>query len=78
MVEQQKYIKRRDEQILNSLSEKKPKTSEDLWKEKLILEGAEDYEKYLAYTIKIMIDKHFEKLYKQKLIEPVGEGYILS
>jgi len=63
---------------LSSLSETTPKTSKDLWKEKIIFEGSEDYEQYLAYTEKIMIDKHLEKLIIRKLIQPEKDGFILS
>lgn len=75
---QQNYIQKRDEQILSYLSEKAPKSSKDLWKEKIIFTSNENYEQYLEYTEKIMIDKHFEKFLKKRIIEPMKDGFILS
>jgi len=67
-----------DQRILSYLSEKDPINSDDLMNKNII------YRKYGPWKIletaaeKIMIEKHFEKFLKNKVIEKKSNGFILS
>ena len=71
-------IQGRDEVLLSHLSEKKAFTAKELSNKQLIIKNIEVYEEALPLSEEIMIEKHFEKFLKQKLIERKDNGYILS
>jgi len=68
----------RDERILENLSEKTPKTAKDLRNLNIIYTYYTEYKTYELFAEEIMINYHFEKFFKQDLIQPKDMGYILS
>jgi glyoxylase-like metal-dependent hydrolase (beta-lactamase superfamily II) len=71
-------IYERDENILDSLSEITPRTSEDLINKNIIYPKYSEYKVYELLAEKIMIDSHFEKLIVEDKIKVENNGYILS
>jgi len=70
---------KRDERILQNLSEKKPIKIEDLMYKNIIYRTYNEIEKEFEYIAeKIMIQKHFDKLLEKDLIEPKDNGYVLK
>ncbi len=71
-------IRERDEKILSNFSENNSIKIEDLLKKNIIYKHYSKIEKeYEFIAEKIMIQKHFQKFLKNKLIMPKNGGYIL-
>ena len=72
-------IRERDEKILSNFSENNSIKIEDLLKKNIIYKHYSKIEKeYEFIAEKIMIQKHFQKFLKNKLIMPKNGGYILK
>ncbi len=67
-----------DERILTHLSEKDPINPDDLIKKNIIYKRYGPWKVFEITAEKIMIEKHFEKFLKNKIIEKKNNGYILS
>ena len=74
----QEIIDQRDELILESLSESKPKQIDELTNKNIIYKFYSEFGAYETIAEKIMIEKHFEKLIKKKVVNLVENGYILA
>ena len=72
------HIYERDELILAELSETRPKNIEDLSNKNIIYKFYGMFEEYEFIAEKIMFKYHFDKFLKNNVIEPKGNGYILS
>ena len=66
-----------DERILSYLSEKNPINPGDLIKKNIIYKKYGLWQVYEITAEKIMIEKHFEKFLKTKIIEKKNNGFIL-
>ena len=75
--EYQAKINDRDKFILENLSESKPLTSENLMKKNIIYKFYSEFEAYEIIAEEVMLNKHFDKLLKNNLIEKREKGYIL-
>jgi len=71
-------IYKRDERILSLFSETTPKSIVDFKNRNLIYKYYSQFKEYEIIAEMIMIQKHFDKFIKNKLIEQKGNGYILS
>ncbi len=71
-------IHKRDERILSYLSETNPKTIMDFKNQNLIYKYYSQFKEYEIIAEMIMIQKHFDKFIKNRLIKQRGKGYILS
>jgi glyoxylase-like metal-dependent hydrolase (beta-lactamase superfamily II) len=72
-------IYKRDERILSHLSEMTPLNSLDLMNKNIIYKKYSEFGKvFETISERIMIEKHFEKFLKNKIIEKKNNGYILS
>ncbi len=67
-----------DERILSYLSETNPINPDDLVKKNIIYRKYGPWEVFEIIAEKIMIEKHFEKFLKNKIIEKKNNGYILN
>ncbi len=67
-----------EENILSHLSEKTPKTSQDLMYKNLIYRKYGVGKDFEVIAEKIMIEKHFDKFLKNNTIEKLNGGYILK
>ncbi|MHA1256450.1 MAG: MBL fold metallo-hydrolase [Promethearchaeota archaeon] len=67
-----------EEKILSHLSEKTPKNSQDLMYKNLIYRKYGVGKDFEVIAERIMIEKHFDKLLKNKTIEKLDSGYILT
>ena len=67
-----------DERILSYLSEKNPLKPDDLIRKNIIYKRYGLWEAFEITAEKTMIEKHFEKFLKNKIIEKKNNGYILS
>ncbi|MBD3194276.1 MAG: MBL fold metallo-hydrolase [Candidatus Lokiarchaeota archaeon] len=74
----QDIIKKRDKRILDQLSERSPTKTEQLKKLNLIYKKYGMFEDYEHIAEMVMINKHFEKLLKEKRVIFEDGGYILS
>ncbi|MFX0177437.1 MAG: MBL fold metallo-hydrolase [Candidatus Hodarchaeota archaeon] len=70
-------IKKRDQRILAQLSEKDVVKLEDL-KGKNLIYKKYSYEDFEIIAELLMIEKHFDKFFDQRLVERKNDGYILS
>ncbi|MHA1292756.1 MAG: MBL fold metallo-hydrolase [Promethearchaeota archaeon] len=70
-------LNKRDERILENLSELTPKNAEDLKGKNLIYNYYSEYKIYEVMAEKIMIQYHLNKLVKNRIIESKNNGYIL-
>jgi glyoxylase-like metal-dependent hydrolase (beta-lactamase superfamily II) len=71
-------IAKRDESILSYLSENQPKTSRDLVDKKIIYKKHSQFKDYELIAERIMIEKHIEKLLRERLIQEKDSGFILT
>ncbi|MCK4687662.1 MAG: MBL fold metallo-hydrolase [Candidatus Lokiarchaeota archaeon] len=71
-------IHKRDERILSNLSETKPILVIDFKGKNLIYKYYSEFKDYEIIAEMIMIQKHFDKFIKNKLIERESKGYSLS
>jgi glyoxylase-like metal-dependent hydrolase (beta-lactamase superfamily II) len=71
-------IYKRDERILSLLSESHPKNLTDFRNQNLIYKYYSQFKEYEIIAELIMIQKHFDKFLKHKLIIPKNRGYILN
>ncbi len=71
-------IHKRDERILSHFSENTPKNIVDFKNRNFIYKYYSQFKEYEVIAEMIMIQKHFDKLIKNKHIEQKGNGYILS
>lgn len=71
-------ISKRDERILSYFSETKPINIIDFENKNIIYKYYSDFEEYEIVAEAIMIQKHFDKFLKNKLIEPKNNGFVLS
>ncbi len=67
-----------EENILSHLSEKTPKSSQDLMNKNLIYRKYGVGKDFEVIAERIMIEKHFDKLLKNKTIEKLDSGFILK
>jgi len=77
----EKYLQilyQRDDRILENLSEKKPKSAEDLRDLNIIYAYYTDFKEYELFAEEIMVKYHFDKFLKSGKIAREGNGYILS
>lgn len=71
-------IYERDEKVLNLLSEKIPKSIQDLIKKNVIYKKYDgEYANYLVISEDIMIQNHLDRLLQKGMIKKEGPGYIL-
>ncbi len=70
-------IFKRDERILSNLSESKPKSASDLMRKNLIYRKYGMFKIYEIFAEKMMIQLHFDKFIKKKIITPKEEGFVL-
>ncbi len=78
LIKYKSVIHKRDERILSNFPETKPILVIDLKGKNLIYKYYSEFKKYEIIAEMIMIQKHFDKFIKNKLIEREGKGYILS
>ncbi len=71
-------IHKRDERILSNFSETKPILVIDFKGKNLIYKYYSEFKDYEIIAEMIMIQKHFDKFIKNKLIERESKGYSLS
>ncbi|MFX1549103.1 MAG: MBL fold metallo-hydrolase [Promethearchaeota archaeon] len=71
-------IYKRDERILADFSERSPKNVIDFKNRNFIYKYYSQFKEYEIVAEMIMIQKHFDKFIKSRLIEQEGNGYILS
>jgi glyoxylase-like metal-dependent hydrolase (beta-lactamase superfamily II) len=71
-------IHKRDQRILSHLSEKKPMKVIDFKKRNFIYKYYGLFKEYEIIAEIIMIQNHFDKFLKEKMIEQKGNGYVLS
>jgi glyoxylase-like metal-dependent hydrolase (beta-lactamase superfamily II) len=71
-------IHKRDERILSYFSETNPKNVIDFKNKNFIYKYYSQFKEYEIIAEMIMIQKHFDKLLKNKLLEQKGNGYILG
>jgi len=76
--EYQGIIDQRDELILENLSERKPTQIEELTNKNIIYKFYSEFGAYETIAEKIMLEKHFEKLIKKKVVKLVKNGYIFA
>ena len=67
-----------DQRILSYFSERNPIKPNDLVKKNIIYRKYGRWEVFEITAEKIMIEKHFEKFLKNKIIEKKNNGYILT
>ncbi len=78
LIKYKSVIHKRDKRILSNFPETKPILVIDLKGKNLIYKYYSEFKKYEIIAEMIMIQKHFDKFIKNKLIEREGKGYILS
>ncbi len=78
LIKYKSVIHKRDERILSNFPETKPILVIDFKGKNLIYKYYSEFKKYEIIAEMIMIQKHFDKFIKNKLIEREGKGYILS
>lgn len=71
-------IHKRDDRILSMFSETKPVSLKDLKGKNLIYKYYSEFQNYEIIAEMIMIQKHFDKFLKNKLIQQEDKGFILS
>lgn len=71
-------IHKRDQRILTRLSEKNPMKVIDFKKKNCIYKYYGLFKEYEIIAEMIMIQNHFDKFLKEKMIEQKGNGYVLS
>ncbi len=74
----QSKIYERDDRVLESLSERRPKSSDDLSNLKIVYPRYSNYKIYEILAEKIMIESHLDKLLKENKIIKKDNGYVLS
>ena len=71
-------IYKRNDKILENLSESKPKTAKDFSEMNIIYAYYTDFKVYEVFVEEYMINYHFDYLLKKGLIQPKNDGYVLS
>ena len=70
-------IYQRDERILSYFSETNPKKIIDFKRKNIIYKNYSQFKEYEIIAEMIMIQKHFDKLIKNRKIKQKGNGYVL-
>jgi len=78
LIKYKSVIHKRDERILSNFPETKPILVIDFKGKNLIYKYYSEFKNYDIIAEMIMIQKHFDKFIKNKLIEREGKGYSLS
>ncbi len=78
LIKYKSIIHKRDERILSNFPETKPILVIDFKGKNLIYKYYSEFKNYDIIAEMIMIQKHFDKFIKNKLIEREGKGYSLS
>ncbi|MFX1297497.1 MAG: MBL fold metallo-hydrolase [Promethearchaeota archaeon] len=71
-------IHKRDERILSQFLERKPMSVIDFKGKNFIYKYYSEFKNYEIIAEMIMIQKHFDKFIKNKLIQQEGKGFILN
>jgi len=77
LIKYKSVIHKRDERILSNFSETKPILVIDFKGKNLIYKYYSEFKNYEIIAEMIMIQKHFDKFIKNKVIQPEGKGFIL-
>lgn len=78
LIKYKSIIHKRDDRILSNFSETKPVMVIDFKGKNFIYKYYSEFKNYEIIAEMIMVQKHFDKFLKNKLIQQEGKGFILS